>query len=163
MPRESFAVLPQVSAAAVHYGLHDVTEDMCCPYAKARLDHIYGIYGVDSGWTGKDKSQKPHSIHPESIPVTVTHADMGYMKLCSAVLSQEKRTTKVSHSSHSSACLEECWWVRARIGASTTLELSLLPLLRRSGGTSRSRALEGPVSAPFREPRSGTARQKLAE
>ena len=53
--------------------------------------------------------------------------------------------------------------MRARIGASTTLELSLLPLLRRSGGTSRSRALAGPVSAPSREPRSGTARQKLAE
>lgn len=29
---------------------------LCC------LDHIYGIYGVDSGWTGKDKSQKPGGV-----------------------------------------------------------------------------------------------------
>ena len=78
---------------------------------------------------------------------------------------QQRETLHKKHlTGHTaSAGLEECWWVHARSGASRTLDLSPFPLPRRSGGTSRSRALAGPVSAPSREPRSGTARQKLAE
>ena len=49
MPRERSAVLRQVS-----------TQKTC---AKTRLD---GIYGVDSGWTGKDKSQNPHPCHGQT-------------------------------------------------------------------------------------------------